>query len=139
AAWEQDGTWRHYIYHNTVFGKLLGKRFGPAIHARLHGVVGHRPASLTSIDRRNVDDAAPTEFAHEWNHQARGPNHRKEVEVQTFSPVLVGRIPGLSAPRATDVIHQHIDAAKALDSFIDEVLDPLGAGHVSLHCQALCP
>src|SRR5215831_2558298 len=137
AAWEQDGTWRHYIYHDTVFGKLLGKRFGPAIHARLHGVVGHRPTRLASIDRRNVDDTAPAAFAHERNHQARGPHRREEVEVQGFRPVLVGRIPGLSAPRATDVIHQDIDTVKAFDGFVDEVLNPLGAGHVSLHCQDL--
>src|SRR5215510_593094 len=68
AAWKQDGTRRHYINHNTVFGKLLGKRFGPAIHARFHGIVGHRSTSLASIDRRNVDDTAPATFAHQRNH-----------------------------------------------------------------------
>src|SRR5207245_590535 len=71
------------------------------------------------------------------DNQAGGAHRGKQVEVQHISPVFVGSIPVLPAARAADVIHQDIDATKALDGVVDEPLDVRSVGHIGLYCQNL--
>src|SRR3546814_1695142 len=63
------------------------------MHAGLGGgVVGLSLLALLAVDRTDLDDPAPLAFAHAFDHRAGDVEHRVEVGVDDFLPLLRGHL-----------------------------------------------
>src|SRR5690606_37283839 len=110
------------------------RRTREAVHAGLgRGVVGLAVLALVSVDRRDLDDAAPLARAHALDHRAGHVVDRVEVGVDDLGPLLRGHLVERGVAGDAGVVDQDIDRTELV---LDPAYQRLGAfrrAHVALH------
>ena len=138
SARERDRPGRHAVHADVVRRQLLRQRLGQADLGGLHRVVGHAAAGFAAEDRRDDHDRRRRRGARIDGTTSRdGANGRKERLVEGLLPVGVAGRQQVAAAGQRHVVHQHVDAAEAVDGGVDDRADAGFGGQVGGHREHL--
>jgi hypothetical protein len=65
--------------------------------------------ALLTVDRANVDDAAPTARAHAFDHLARHVETRIHIDADHFRPLLMAHLVEEAVAGDAGIVHEHVD------------------------------
>jgi hypothetical protein len=77
----------------------------------------------------------PPCFVHVWNRRPRGAYLRHDLDLDVMREFGVGHLVERRLPGAARIVHDNVDAAEALDRFLDEALHVAGFRRVRHHRQ----
>ena len=132
-----DETGRHAVHGDIAAAQFARQRTGHAGHAGLGGsVVGLARVARGAHHAGDADDAPVALLHHGLNGGTADTKHRLEIGVEHGVPVVVLHAHGQLVARDAGVVHQHMQAALALDDAVDQRLDRCGVGHVEVGTPA---
>src|SRR5262249_27522927 len=114
-----DVAGRDAIHGDALARALLRQRFREADHAGFRrGIVHLAGLAFLTVDRADVDDAAPAPRAHALDHLARHVETRIHVDADHVVPLLVAHLVEEAVAGDAGVVDEHVDRTeRVLDGF----------------------
>ena len=116
--------------------RVAGQRHQPALR---HGVRPELRLADVGVDRADVDDRAAAARLHRLHSLLQQQERGAQVDVDDRVPQLDGRVLEVAARDAGGVVHQHVDAAEALDGQTRDPAAGVDRGEIAGNVHRLPP